>query len=319
MESLDAAKSRIAGLYVSVPTFFEDDGEDFPLDVEAIRGHVNFLIDGGCVTGKALLLAAGAAGEFSTLTFDERVTVAQTVIQAAAGRVPVVMGGQTTSTLELKRLARAASSAGATYLQVSPPYYFAHTEGDFLEYVQAAAKVAPDLGLIIYNTYWTSYGVSSELVQRLTDIPSVVSLKWATPDNGWMESEQMVATYAKRFAIIDNQLRWVANHMLGARAAESFVANYWPQWAIGVWQMLDERRYEEAQAELMRVAMPLQRLWEEMERWTSGGGYPVKLCLELIGRGSSRDRPPTRDVRPLFREKARAMLIESGVPGVLPA
>ena len=187
VESLDAAKSRISGLYVSVPTFFRDDDEDFPVDVEAIRRHVDFLIDGGCVTGKALLLAAGAAGEFSTLTFDERVEVAQTVVTAAAGRVPVVMGGQTTSTLELKRLARAASSVGATYLQVSPPFYFAHTEGDFLEYVQAVAKAAPDLGLIIYNTYWTSYGVSSELVQRLTEIPSVLSLKWATPDNGWME------------------------------------------------------------------------------------------------------------------------------------
>jgi dihydrodipicolinate synthase/N-acetylneuraminate lyase len=317
VQSLDVARSRIAGLYVSVPTFFRDD-EDYSVDFEAIRRHVGFLIDGGCVTGKALLLAAGAAGEFSTLTFDERVAVAREVVTAAAGRVPVAMGGQTTSTLELVRLARAAASVGAEYLQVSPPYYFANTEGDFFEYVQAAVKAAPDLGLIVYNTYWTSYGVSSELVQRLTEIPSVLSLKWATPDNGWMEFERMVAGFSDRFAIIDNQLRFVASHMLGARAGESFVANYWPQWSNALWQMLDDGRYLEAQQELMRVAMPLQRLWEEMERSTSGGGYPVKLCLELIGRGSSRDRPPTRDVRNMFREKARQMLIDCGVPGVLP-
>ena len=105
------------------------------------------------------------------------------------------MGGQTTSTLELIRLARAAASAGAEFLQLSPPYYFANTEGDFFEYVQAAAKATPNLGFIIYNTFWTSYGVTSELVQRLRDIPSVVSLKWATPDNGWMEFEQMVAAH----------------------------------------------------------------------------------------------------------------------------
>ena len=112
--------------------------------------------------------------------------------------------------------------------------------------------------------------------------------------------------------------RFPTSHMLGARSFESFVANYWPQWAIGLWQMLEAGRYVEAQREMVRVAMPLQRLWQEMETYTAGGGYPVKLCLELLGRDSSRDRPPTRDVREIFREKARQMLLSCGVPGVLP-
>jgi hypothetical protein len=40
--------------------------------------------------------------------------------------------------------------------------------------------------------------------------------------------------------------------------------------------------------------------------------------MELVGLPSSRNRPPTRDVRDLFREKARQMLIDCGVPNVLP-
>jgi 4-hydroxy-tetrahydrodipicolinate synthase len=41
--------------------------------------------------------------------------------------------------------------------------------------------------------------------------------------------------------------------------------------------------------------------------------------MELIGRDSSRCRPPTRDVRALYRERCRQMLTQTGVPGVLPA
>ena len=56
------------------------------------------------------------------------------------------------------------------------------------------------------------------------------------------------------------------------------------------------------------------RLWEEMERYTSGDGYLDKLCMELVGLPSSRCRPPTRDVRDRYRAKARAMLATIGAP-----
>ena len=315
---MDAAalRSRLTGLYITIPTSFHDDPE-LSVDLDAIRRHVEFLIAGGCHTGNAAILAGGAAGDFMTLTFDERVTVAKTVVRAAAGRVPVVMGGQTTSTLELARLARAAVSAGAEYLQISPPFYFANTEGDFYEYVLAAAQAAPDLGLIIYNTYWTSAGVSNDLIRRLADIPSVISLKWASPDTETGAFERIVSENADRFVIIDNQLRWVTSHILGARSIEAFEANYWPQWALGIWESMEAGRYVEVQREIVRVSLPLHQFWAEIERYTSGNGYPVKLCLEVLGMGSSRDRPPTRDVRALYLDKARQMLVKVGHPGIV--
>lgn len=50
--------------------------------------------------------------------------------------------------------------------------------------------------------------------------------------------------------------------------------------------------------------MPYMMLWQEMETYTSGDGYLDKLCMELVGLGSNRRRPPTCDVRPLSRERA---------------
>ena len=156
--TFDEDRARLQGCYVTIPTMFRDDA-DFSVDHDAIRRHVRFLIDGGCTTGNAVLLAGGAAGDFSTMTFDERVGVWQTAIDAAKGQVPIAVGGQTTSTLELQRLIRAAATVGADYVQVSPPFYHGHTEGDFLDHILAGASAA-DIGLIVYNTYWTSLGLS---------------------------------------------------------------------------------------------------------------------------------------------------------------
>ena len=66
-----------------------------------------------------------------------------------------------------------------------------------------------------------------------------------------------------------------------------------------------------------RVRLADTELILEIERdFTSGDGYLDKLCMELVGLDSSRCRPPTRDIRALYRERARAMLLESGAPRV---
>ena len=308
-------RQRLQGCYVTVPTMFRDD-EELSVDLYAMRKHVSFLIDGGITAGNGVLLACGAAGDFSTMTFDERVAVTAALVEEAAGRVPVVMGGQTTSTTELVRLARAASEIGAEFMQVSPPFYFAHTDDDFMEYV-AAAAAASDVGMVVYNTHWTSLEISNSLIDRLATLGTVAGLKWSMPDNGFMEFEGVVADYSERFCIIDNQLRFPTSHMLGARGIEVHICNFWPQWGVRMWGLLNDGRYVEAQHELVRVVLPFMRLWTEMEGYTSGDGHLDKLCMELVGLPSSRSRPPTRDIRDLYRDKARAMLKTIGAPNVL--
>ena len=174
---------------------FRDD--DLELDLPAVRRHVRFLLDGGFRTGNGVLLAGGAAGDFSTMSFDERVALTEAVVQEVDGRVPVIMGAQTTSTSELVALAKAAERTGAEYIQVSPPYYFASTEEDFYEYVVAAAEAA-DVGIIVYNTFWTSSGVLLDMVERLAELPNVVGLKWSVPGLAFMAFERAVVRFADR-------------------------------------------------------------------------------------------------------------------------
>ena len=309
-------KQQLEGCYVTIPTPFADE-PGYPVAEDALRSYVRFLIENGLNAERATFLAAGAAGDFSTMTFDERVCVASVVIEEVDGRVPVTMGAQTTSTLELIRLAEAAQSLGADFIQVSCPYYFAHTEADFEEFVREGAAAAPEVGVIIYNTFWTTTSISFRMVERLAEIPNVVGLKWATPRTDAMEFEDVTSHFSDRFTIIDNNLFFAfsATPALGATAFEVHLCNFWPEWGIKLIDEVNAGNYAEIARMLVEEAMPFYKLWVSIENeYTSGDGYLDKLCMELIGLPSSRCRPPTRDVRNRYREDTRAMMQAIGCP-----
>ena len=309
-------KEKLTGCYVTVPTPFAD-APGLPVDKQALRSYVRFLLERGLNEHYATLLAGGAAGDFSTMTLDERFTVAETVADEVNGRVPLAFGGQSTSTLELIRLAQAAQSMGFQFLQVSCPFYFTHTEADFEEFVRAAASAAPKVGIIVYNTFWTATSLSHGMVARLAEVPNIVGLKWAAPRTDAMEFEDVTSHFSKRFTIIDNNLFFPYSAMpaLGARAFEVHLCNYWPEWGV---KLIDEVRsgnYAEIARMMIDEAMPFYKLWVRIEKeFTSGDGYLDKLCMELVGLPSSRCRPPTRDIRQHYRNDTLAMMRATKVP-----
>jgi dihydrodipicolinate synthase/N-acetylneuraminate lyase len=311
-----ALRQKLEGCYVTVPTPFADE-PGLPLNEQALRAYVRFLLDNGLGAENATLLAGGAAGDFSTMSFDERRRVGEIVADEANGRVPLAFGGQTTSTSELVKLARTAKSMGFDFLQVSCPFYFTHTEADFEEFVHEAARAEPELGIIVYNTFWTATNLSFGMASRLAEIPNIVGLKWATPRTDAMEFEDVASHFSGRFTIIDNNLFFPYSAMpaLGVRAFEVHLCNFWPEWGVKLVDEVASGNYAEIARMMVEEAMPFYKLWVRIEKeYTSGDGYLDKLCMELVGLPSSRCRPPTRDIRKPYREAALAMMKETGVP-----
>ena len=309
-------KKDLEGLYITIPTLFND--PDMTINEDGIRQHISFLRSNGINRQNAVLLAGGAAGDFSTMSFEERVRVAG-IVKEAAGEIPVAVGAQTTSTMELQRLAQAAEEIGASFIQVSCPFYFNHTQDDFYEHILAVSR-SPKIGLIIYNTFWTSAEVSFGMVERLIEIPQVVGLKWATKRSVAMEFEDVVQTFSSKLTVIDNDLLFPISHMLGAKAFEVHLCNHWPEWGVKLLATLEKGDYKQVELDMIKEALPYYRLWKKIEQtYTVGDGFVDKLCMELIGLPSSRCRPPTRDIREQYREEARQMLIQCGTPRVIAA
>ena len=309
-------KKDLEGLYITIPTLFND--PDMTINEDGIRQHISFLRSNGINRQNAVLLAGGAAGDFSTMSFEERVRVAG-IVKEASGDIPVAVGAQTTSTMELQRLAQAAEEIGASFIQVSCPFYFNHTQDDFYEHILAVSRSAK-IGLIIYNTFWTSAEVSFGMVERLIEIPQVVGLKWATKRSVAMEFEDVVQTFSSKLTVIDNDLLFPISHMLGAKAFEVHLCNHWPEWGVKLLATLEVGDYKQVELDMIKEALPYYRLWKKIEQtYTVGDGFVDKLCMELIGLPSSRCRPPTRDIREQYREEARQMLIQCGTPRVIGA
>lgn len=302
---------RIAGCYIPIPTLFRDG--DLELNLPAMQRHVEFLVERGVREGQAVILVGGGAGEFHTMSVEERLRIAEAAVEAAAGRVGIILGVQTTSQRDLIALAKGADRLGCIGVQASAPFYEVPTEDDVGEWL-AAISDHSSVGIVFYATPWTGFHTSLKFVERLLDAPHVVGIKWYSPDRSIYE--RAMREYARDIMFIDNSLQFIFAHMLGARGLNIHTSNYWPEWGQRFWHMLETGQYAAAQAEMTRVVMPYYDLCGEIVKFTGGEGHIDKLCMEYVGLEGGRCRPPTRDIRSLFGDKVRQMAAHCGVPRI---
>jgi 4-hydroxy-tetrahydrodipicolinate synthase len=132
------------GVLPALITPFTADGE--AIDIRSLTAIVERLIRGG-VGG---LVPGGSTGEFTTLTNAERGQLIETVVEAAAGRVPVVAGTGALSTRETVELSVHAEQAGAAAVMVVPPFYDAPSWRELQAHYAAVAD-AIEIPIMYYN------------------------------------------------------------------------------------------------------------------------------------------------------------------------
>jgi 4-hydroxy-tetrahydrodipicolinate synthase len=300
---------QLRGCFIAIPTQFQ---QDFSLNLEGMRQHVHFMIDNGLRLGNATFLVNGATGEFPVLDFAERRRTAETVVEAAAGRVAIIVGGQALGTLQAIEVARHAQEIGATALQVSPPFYFPATDDDVYAHVAAIADAVPELAIVFYPTWWLGYHPSLAMVERLSGIPQVTAMKWSAP--GVLEYQLGMQRFADRLGMIDNMLLPVLNKMLGGTGANLHPAMFWPEWGVRIWSSLEAGEWDDAQAEVNRFLLPYYEIITAIGEFTGGEGHIDKLALELVGLPGGPTRPPTRPLPAEFRGRLRRLCADVGAP-----
>jgi 4-hydroxy-tetrahydrodipicolinate synthase len=146
------------------------------LDLDTLKKLVDWHIEQGS-TG---LVPVGTTGESPTLSHEEHETVIETVVQAAAGRVPVIAGAGSNNTTEGIRLIRFAQKAGADAALVVTPYYNKPTQAGLIAHFTAMHD-ACDLPIIIYNIPPRSVvDMSPETMGKLAALPRIIGVKDAT-------------------------------------------------------------------------------------------------------------------------------------------
>ena len=156
------------------------------VDIDALIKLVDWHVD----QGSHGLVPVGTTGESPTLTHAEHDLVVQTVVQAAAGRIPVIAGAGSNNTVETVRLVEAAKKAGADAALVVTPYYNKPTQAGLKAHFTAAANCG--LPIIIYNIPGRSVvDMSPETMGKLAALPMIVGVKDATGDLSRVPKQRM--------------------------------------------------------------------------------------------------------------------------------
>ena len=220
--SISTHGGPIKGLVAATFTPFNDDAS---VDVTRIPEIVDYLIDQGI----AALYAIGSTGEGLSLTTAERQAVAEAFVQAAAGRLPVIVQVGSECIAQAVELAEHAQGIGADAVSaVSPVYFKPRTVEALVDSMAQIAAGAPELPFYYYHIPKVT-GVGHSMLDFLrlggSQIPTLRGIKYTSTD---LEEFQACV----EFAVGQFELLWGVDEMLadgltaGARAAVGSTYNF---------------------------------------------------------------------------------------------
>ncbi|RFU13693.1 4-hydroxy-tetrahydrodipicolinate synthase [Rhodobacteraceae bacterium W635] len=160
------------GSMPALVTPFKDGAVDFDTLKKLVDWHI--------AEGSSAIVPVGTTGESPTLSHSEHEQVIVAVVQAVAGRVPVVAGAGSNNTTEAIRFLQHAQSVGADAGLVVTPYYNKPTQAGLIAHYTALTG-ACDLPIIIYNIPGRSViDMSPATMGELSKLPSIIGVKDAT-------------------------------------------------------------------------------------------------------------------------------------------
>lgn len=172
------------GSFPALVTPFKDGAVDHDTLKRLVDWHVDQGSDG--------LVPVGTTGESPTLSHAEHEAVVETVVAAAAGRIPVIAGAGSNNTAEGIGLIRHAERVGADAALVVTPYYNKPTQAGLIAHFTAIHDSC-DLPIIIYNIPGRSVvDMSPATMGVLAKLPRIIGVKDATGDLARV-SEQRIA------------------------------------------------------------------------------------------------------------------------------
>jgi len=162
---------ELRGVYAVTITPFTKDNK---VDYEGVKSNVDWYIKSG-VHG---VLPGGSTGEYVSLSDKERFELAEVTMDAAKGKISVIVGATAETAEKTIEFARHAEKIGADGVMVLPPYYCKPTSLEVHAHFKKVGE-AINIPIVLYNNPWTS-GVDiclKDEIKILEDVPNVIIVK----------------------------------------------------------------------------------------------------------------------------------------------
>ena len=275
---------------------------DGAVDFDALKSLVDWQID----EGTQGLVPVGTTGESPTLTHEEHDAVVVAVVEAAAGRVPVLAGAGSNNTAETVRLVKHAKAAGADGALVVTPYYNKPTQAGLIAHFTAAHEAA-DIPIIIYNIPPRSViDMTAETMGELAKLPRIVGVKDATADISRVSAQRI--TCGRDFIQLSGEDATAHGfNAQGGVGCISVTANVAPALCAELQNACAAGDYAHA-LEVQDRLMPLHQAV-----FTEPGLCGAKYGLSRLGRCSDEVRPPLVTLTDGTKAKMDAAMRHAGL------
>ena len=287
------------GAYTALITPFNTDES---VDEGALRDLVEFQISEG-VSG---IVPVGTTGESPTVTHKENVEVVRIVVEQAAGRVPVIAGTGSNSTMEAIEMTRQAKDIGASAsLQVAPYYNKPSQEGFYRHFSTIADTI--DMPHVVYNIPGrTGKNIENDTMLRLAAHPNIPAVKEAS--GSMPQVMDLIARKPKDFVVLSGDDNLTLPILaLGGRGVISVASNLIP----GRMQALVDNylagKVEEAQTEHYALLPFFKGLFLDTNP------IPIKYGVSLTGRAKEVYRLPLCSMSEADKATFKSIMSECGL------
>jgi 4-hydroxy-tetrahydrodipicolinate synthase len=284
-----STQHKYAGILTAVPTSLDASGR-------FVAAPLSKLIQRLASNGADGVVPLGGTGEYTALSFSERLRVVEASLEASAGKLPVIPGILSPGIGDAIDNAKAFVAAGAKALMVVTPYYFRPTQDGILDYYKRFSD-AVDADIILYEIpYRTGVSLHFETVAKLADMTRVVGIKACNPDL----AQQMRAAElaASKMAILSGEEDVLPLHVaMGAVGGIITSSNLVPkQWAR-VLSLASSGKLQEAIALHATLRPLIDTIFAEPNP------APIKAALSLQGLEFGEVLPPMKSASAELRQR----------------
>lgn len=314
----ELAFEKVRGLWVAIPTPFTAELE---VDEPAIRRSVDHYIEALGVDG---IFCGGVMGEFWSMTIDERRRVHEVVADAAAGRIPLMAQTGSHVFSETVALADHAVAVGIDLAIVMNPFFPPNPSDDLVRAWYSALDDQTDIPTFLFNTAYSGYSISPELISELSDLDIVCGIKNPKPMDHLMRvhelcSDRIVVCDASEDDWLDLHLDHGFQALMSTPALAMFQTP--AEQPIREYTALADAGEVDRARELQATLAPHRRAFQKWMRdpWLANmaGAVPdaeLKTWLGLMGLPQGPVRLP---LLPLAPEREEEMASDLAALGLL--
>jgi 4-hydroxy-tetrahydrodipicolinate synthase len=259
---------KFKGVFPALVTPFDQNG----VNEEQYRGLIDYVIKAGA-TG---VVPCGTTGEFTSMSFDEKVKAIRIACDATKGKVPVLAGTGAASTRESVILSKEAVDAGASAVLVVTPYFLRPTTKELYEHFEKISR-ACEIPIFLYNIpQVTGVHLDWWLIDGLREIDGIAGMKDSS--GNLIHLTTVLVRRPKEFQVVigHDEVAYPALAS-GCDGAVLMSANIFPGFYIKMQEAITKGNYTKAFGIQRKIQKTIRLLVNR------GGGMAIKVALNMMG------------------------------------